>query len=456
MRPAPRLPALLSCALLLPAALATAETEEEREKRIRDLEEKVELLTDELARTREEIGVPEEKPLESSWGLGPAASKVYGIGRGLSIGGYAEAFHSEVVADKRLSGQEDRFDFLRTVLYTGYKFTDWAVFNAEFEFEHASTSSTESSGGGSVSVEFATLDFLIRDEVNTRAGLMLVPMGFLNEMHEPPFYFGNRRPEVETVIIPSTFRENGAGLFGRVADMFEYKLYAITSPDAVGFGDAGLRGGRQSGNRSLAEDWSVVARLDFEPIPEILLGGSVLYGKSGHDQKFNVDVDADGVTDLVRRIPSSRLTLWEAHAQYQSRGLHLRGLVTMAHLDDAGQLTLALRPAAQGGTGDIGAAEVIAETMFGVYGEVAYELVQWVAPGSGWTAEPFFRFEHVDTQHTLPSGFNDNRARRFDVYTVGVSVKPIPNIVLKLDYRNRTARGAQLGDEVNVGFGLVF
>src|SRR5258705_6155123 len=94
---------------------------------------------------------------------------------------------------------------------------------------------TEAEEGGSVSVEFATLDFLIRDDVNARAGLMLLPVGFLNEVHEPPFYYGTHRPDVELSLLPSTWRELGAGIFGRIADQLSYKLYVVTSMNAVGF-----------------------------------------------------------------------------------------------------------------------------------------------------------------------------------------------------------------------------
>jgi hypothetical protein len=415
---------------------------------MRELERKVELLTEELARTRQDMGVPEEKELESAWGLGPAASKVYGIGKGLSIGGYAETRYTDVIADKRKSNQEDTFDFVRTVLYTGYKFTDAIVFNAEFEFEHATTSSHESSGDGSVSVEFATLDYLIRDEVNLRAGLMLVPMGFLNEMHEPPFYYGNHRTEVETEIIPTTFRENGGGVFGRVAEIVEYKLFVITSPNAAGFDASGLRGGRMKGNRANADDFSFVGAVDVEPIPGLDIGGSLLVGNTGHDQRIGV-LPAFGGGSLV--LPEARLTLWEAHAQFQRYGLHARALFTQALLDGARDLTLALRA-----TGDIAANEVIADEMIGYYGELAYEIMQWIAPQTSWTVEPFVRFERVDTQRGVPTGFGPDRANEFDVFTAGVSAKPIPNVVLKIDYRNRNARRGSLGDEINAGFGLVF
>ena len=440
--------ALLVAALAVPALAETTDEDLASEDRMRALERKVELLTDELARTRQDMGVPEEKPLESTWGLGPAASKVYSVTKGLSIGGYAETVYTDVIADKRKSDEEDTFDFVRAVLYTGYKFTDQIVFNAEFEFEHASTSGHEGSGGGSVSVEFATLDYLWRDEANLRAGLMLVPMGFLNEMHEPPFYYGNHRPVSEEVIIPSTFRENGAGVFGRIAEIVEYKAYVITSLNGAGFSSEGLRGGRMRGNRANADDFSFVGALDVEPVPGLQLGGSTMIGNTGHDQRVDV-LDTLGGGSLV--LPQARLTLWEAHAQFQRHGLHVRALYTQALLDGARDLTLALRA-----TGDIGASEVIAEQMVGYYGELAYEIMQWLAPQSGWTVEPFARFEHVDTQYDVPTGFAADRANQGDIFTTGVSVKPIPNVVLKVDYRNKNPRRGAAGDEINAGFGLVF
>jgi hypothetical protein len=444
MKPHRSLSLSLAVALFaaLPIAAAPADDENLAESdRVSELERKVDLLTDELARTRQEMGVPEEKTeLESVHGLGPGASKIYGITKGLSIGGYAEGGYTAVVHDKRESGDQNGADFTRAVLYAGYKFTDRILFNTEIEFEHATTELTATNDeGGSVSVEFATLDFLIQDEVNARAGLVLIPMGFLNEIHEPPFYYGTHRPDVERVIIPSTWREVGAGLFGRIADQVEYKVYAVTSINADGFEASGIREGRQQGSEALAEDLAAVARLDWEPIPELMIGASAFVGETGQDQTI------DGV-----RLPDALLTLWEAHTELNTHGLRVRGLFAMNHLRDAGSLTTARLATDPEFTG------AIAENTLGGYGEVGYEVLQWIAPQSGWTVEPFVRAEYVDTQYDMPSGFTADKSQQFEVYTVGVSAKPIPNVVLKLDYRNRQARTGELGDEVNLGLGVVF
>ena len=149
------------------------------------------------------------------WGLGPAASKVYGKSSGLSIGGYGESLYQNFDATRENgtpSGKTNEWDYVRAVVYLGWKFDKTFVLNSEFEYEHASTGK-----GGEVSVEFATLDAILRDELNLRAGLVLVPVGFVNEMHEPTTYLGARRPDTENRILPSTWRGTASAFSARRA-----------------------------------------------------------------------------------------------------------------------------------------------------------------------------------------------------------------------------------------------
>jgi hypothetical protein len=394
------------------------------EDRIAELERTVRVLADELERTRADVTVPEEPELKSSYGLGPAASKVYDVSRGISIGGYGEAYYRNYVSDKQ-PGDADTADFLRAVLYFGYKFTDSIIFNSEIEIEHADE----------IFLEFATLDFLIRDYANIKAGLMLIPMGFVNEIHEPTFYFGVNRPDVERFLIPSTWRENGVGLFGDLGEMFSYKLYAVNGLNAKGFDSTGVRSGRQKGSKALVENIAAVGRLDFSPIEGMLLGASVYAGNSGQNQTG---------------IPDSFTTLYDIHAQYQWRNLWLRALWTQVFVSQADDLTTALRS-----SGDIGANEAIASVMMGGYGEVAYDIWGFLSE-SPRSLEPFYRFEWYDTQFDMPSGFERDRSKRITSHTVGLSFKPIPNVVVKADYRNRDAQKGQIADEFNLGIGYVF
>ncbi|MCZ6570952.1 MAG: hypothetical protein O7B23_12395 [Deltaproteobacteria bacterium] len=443
----------IACLLALPAAAKT-DQELSQEDRIGALERKVEVLISELERTRTDMAVPEDPELESVFGMGPGASKIYSLTRGLSIGGYAEGLYTAIVDDKRESGATNRADFLRAVLYAGYKFTDNIIYNMEIEFEHATTSSTDSSGSGSASIEFAALDFLWKPELNARAGILLAPMGFLNEMHEPPFYYGTHRPDAETRIIPSTWRENGVGIFGQIAEELDYKLYVMNGFNARGFDERGLRGGRQKGNRALAEHLGFVGRLDWTPAPGLLLGGSVYVGSAGQDQDITVKA-MDDVKFQVE-LPDVQTTIWEIHGQFEMAGLHTRALFTMAHLEDAAALSRALAPTDSGGTGDLEDGQAVARRMLGLYVEVGYEVLQWLLPESQATLEPFFRYEFVDTQNEMPSGFERDRSQVVNTYTAGLHFKPIPNVVVKLDYRNRSARARALGDEVNAGIGVVF
>ena len=254
------LAALLSC-LVLPS-LAAAEDAASRDARIAALERQVQALTEEIGKLRTESAVPEEQPLAPQHGLAPAASKIYGGGRGVSIGGYGELHYTNPVSDEGASVA--RADAVRLITYLGYKFNERIVFNSEIEFEHALIGpSTVSSGSGEVAVEFANLDFLWKPELNFRAGLLLMPVGFVNEVHEPPYFYGVLRPETETRLLPATWRELGAGAFGNAGETLEYRAYVTTGLNARGIGADGFRGARQRGNRAIAEDAAFVARADW-------------------------------------------------------------------------------------------------------------------------------------------------------------------------------------------------
>ncbi|MBW2666314.1 MAG: hypothetical protein JRE13_08500 [Deltaproteobacteria bacterium] len=412
-----------------------------QDDRIAELERAVAVLASELERTRADITVPEEPELIGQYGFGPAASKIYGIG------GYGEIFYSKLISDK--GDGKDRADALRTVLYVGYKFNENIVFNSEYEFEHATSGSTVSSGNGSVSVEFATLDYFWKDWANFRAGLLLVPMGWINEIHESPYYLGTHRPEVERQIIPSTWRELGGGVFGTLFEDVTYSAYVINGLNGIGFNAGGLRGGRQKGNRALAESTAFVTRIDWSPIPEVLVGGSVFYGNSGHNQELPGFADPNFTVD----IPDTPTTIWEVHGQYANKGFFLRGLFTMAHLQDAGSLSRALGP---DGIGTLGTGEGIGGQMLGVYGEVAYNILPLFIGETEMSLEPFFRAEYYDTQRKMPSGYEKDLNKRRTILTAGIQYKPITNVVLKLDYRNRRASEGELSDELNMGVGFAF
>lgn len=393
---------------------------------IKTLERKTDVLTQEVEKLRTNLTIPDEVQYKSAYGLGPAASKVYQVGKGLSIGGYGEANYQARVGDKGSS--KDNADFERMVLYAGYKFTDNILFNSELEFEHGSTEK-----GGSVSVEFAALDFFIDPMANVRAGMVLMPMGFVNLIHEPPFYFGNNRPEVERQILPSTWRDVGVGLFGEVLPNLTYTAYVVNGLDAANFNADGIRSGRQQGSQATAENLAFVGRLDYAPsvVPGLSFGGSAYAGNSGQNQPF-AGKKADAFTQL-----------YEGHVQWKYRGLEFRTLGSWGHIDDAGVLS-----AAKGQT--------IGEENYGWYSEAGYDILPLLNANTTQYLAPFFRYEQLDTIARAPVGFSDDEAKNKKIYQFGLQYKPIPNVVIKADYRNFMAKKGSLPDDFNLGFGFIF
>lgn len=397
---------------------------------VKNLERKTDVLSQEVEKLRTNLAIPEEAKYKSAYGLGPAASKVYQIGKGLSIGGYGEANYQARVDDKGTSN--DNADLERLVLYAGYKFTDRILFNSELEFEHATTGEGAEEKG-EVSVEFAALDFFIDRRANVRAGLVLMPMGFINQIHEPPFFFGNNRPEVERRIIPSTWREIGVGLFGELLPDLTYTAYVVNGLNAEEFSSNGIRGGRGGGSNARAENFGYVARMDYAPVrlPGLSVGGSAYVGNSGQDQAFGGQ-KADVFTQL-----------YEGHVQWKYRGLEFRTLGSWGHIDDA-----AILSAANGQT--------IGSENYGWYSELGYDVLPLLFHDTNQYLAPFFRYEKLDTIAKAPGGFADDLTKDWEIFQVGLQYKPIPNVVIKADYRNFVAKQGTLPDDFNLGIGFIF
>ncbi|MGR8933534.1 MAG: hypothetical protein ACU837_04000 [Gammaproteobacteria bacterium] len=397
---------------------------------VKGLERKTNVLSEEVEKLRTQLVIPEEKEYKSMYGFGPAASKVYEVGKGLSLGGYGEANYQAFVDNQ--GSAKDNADFERLVIYAGYKFTDNILFNSEIEFEHASTGEGAEEKG-EVSVEFASLDFFFDPKVNARAGMLLLPMGFINLIHEPPFYFGNNRPEVERRIIPTTWHENGAGLFGELLPGLTYTAYAINGLDAEGFSSNGIRGGRQGGSKALAEDLAFVGRMEYAPVsvPGLSFGASTYLGNSGQNLIY------DG------QKPGVFTQLYEGHLQWKYRGLEFRALGAWGHIGDA-----AILSAAKG--------ETIGEQNFGWYTEVGYDILPLFLPKTTQYLAPFFRYEMYDTIAKAPRGFSDDPSKSQQIYQIGLQYKPIPNIVIKADYRNFEADAGYVPDDFNLGLGFIF
>ena len=134
------------------------------------------------------------------------------FGKKVTLGGYGEITYNQPEA---LNGE---LDVQRLVLLVGYKFNDKAQFVTEIEFEHVNE----------VYVEQAFVNYSIGDNTSLRGGLMLVPMGIVNEYHEPTTFNGTERPSIDNVIVPTTWREIGVGVTGRFPEIsLGYQAYVF-------------------------------------------------------------------------------------------------------------------------------------------------------------------------------------------------------------------------------------
>jgi hypothetical protein len=415
---------------------ASADQNLARDDEIAQLKQQLATVVNEVELLRAQLAAPEqEHPLAAQNGFGPAASKVYDIAKGVSIGGYLEGHYAiRGFGDARTS---DEMNLDREVLYLGYKFNDWITWNSELEFENGGTERN-----GSVAVEFSTLDFLFDPRINGRMGVLLLPMGITNEVHEPPFYYSTFRPQVEQQIIPGTWAEYGAGFFGNLGESVSYRIYVVDGLNALGYNSAGFAEAPQGASEARANDLAFVGRVDFHPFEGLNVGGSYYVGGAGQGQKL-------AISGTQFKVPKARTSIWELHSTYHWRGLTTNALFAQSRVADAGQLSELFTLAGN-------EEPVISRRMFGGYLEAAYDIMPLIKPGSEMSLEPFFRWEYLDTQNDVPLGFVADRAWKQRVWVPGIQFKPIPNVVLKLDYRNVDDFANKQGDQVDIGFGLVF
>lgn len=413
--------------LALLAAPAFAQEKPDTDKRIAELERRLNAMSQELEAQKTGTAMPVAGEA-GHFGLAPAASKVYGSKGGLSIGGYGEMLYENF--DSKLqngtySPKANTIDFVRQILYVGYKFDERIVFNTEIEFEHAKTAT---GSAGEVAVEFAYLDFLLNPAFNVRAGMVLVPLGFVNELHEPPTYLGAKRPGVEGTIIPTTWRENGVGVHGELPGHFTYRAYLINGLDASKFGATGIRSGRQNGSKALAESLALTGRLDWSPLPGTTFGLGAYTGNSNQ-------------SDSGEPI---RTTLVEGHAEYKARGLQLRGLYARMTNSENGLVGLAAA----------NAVKKLGTQQWGGYLEAGYDVLGLT--GSKQALIPYLRWERLNTQQEVVAGVAADLANDQTLITAGVAYKPIPQVAVKLDLTKAENRARTGRDQVSLALGYYF
>ncbi|WP_296383243.1 porin [Winogradskyella sp.] len=342
------------------------------------------------------------------------------INTGVTVGGYGEITYNQPEADN------GELDIQRLVILFGYKFNDKVQFVTEIEFEHVEE----------VFVEQAFIQYSLTDNVNLRGGLMLVPMGITNEYHEPTTFNGVERPSIDRAIVPTTWREIGFGVAGRLDDVsLRYQAYVFNGFKSVNGtkvlgGANGLRNGRQKGIQSTIDSPNLAAKLDYYGVSGLRLGLSGYFGKTQAEDDVE---DIDGT--------SVGISMIGVDARYAYKRFAARGQFIHASISDTDDYN-ALNGA------DLGSA------LQGWYVEGSFNLLPQKKEQQLYA---FARFSDYDTHASVEGGLIKNDAYDRNEWTFGLSYKLAPGAVVKADYQLfDDATNANNANQLNIGLGVWF
>ena len=331
----------------------------------------------------------------------------------------------------KANGENGVLDFHRFVLLMTHSFSPRIRFVGELELEHAFVEGLEESG--EIELEQAYVDFLLSRRLNIRAGMLLMPIGIINERHEPPVFNGVERPFVDTVIVPSTWFDAGAGIHGDLGHGWRYRAFVVAPLNALEFtAEEGIRDGRQKGSEANVRNVAYTGRVEYLGVRRLTLGASVWTGESSF---------------AAPRLDTS-VTVAEVDARFRRDRMELRGQFAQVHISDAGRLNDSI-----GRT--TGVSPNIARNLRGFYGEAAYRI--WNA-GAPRDLVAFTRYENFDTQFRMPAGFEPLKEFDRDAWVTGMTYYPDPDVAVKADYTLLRNRGRLLPNRhlVNIGLGWWF
>lgn len=352
----------------------------------------------------------------------------------LMIGGYGHVDYNQPIIEGQSSA--GTLDVHRLVLLFGYNFTDKLQLFTEIELEHVKE----------VYVEQAFINYKFNSHIQAKGGLILIPMGIVNELHEPTIYYGVERPLLDKKIVPTTWREIGLGIHGNIHEIsLKYQVYMVNGflgyNDQAKFrGSDGYRKGRQKGAESLINSPNLSAKLDYYGIPRLKIGLATYIGKS---QSNLFDGLPENDDFLSQQADSSviNISMFGLDATYRINGIQLRGQMIYASNGNVEKYN------AFGAT-DLG------KQMFGYYAEAGYNVFKTTKIKSELI--PFVRYEFINTHHQTV-GFEPNKKYETQLITSGLNWKINSGVVLKVDYQwIKTAAQNKYDHAFNAGIGFVF
>lgn len=346
------------------------------------------------------------------------------------VGGYGEITYT------RPSNDVPRLNIPRFVIYLDHYFSDRWAFKSETEIEDVKV---ERGVGGEIGLEQAFLDYHANRHVSARAGLLLIPMGIINQTHEPNAFYSVERPLFDKLVIPTTWREIGAGIYGEVTEGVKYQAYVTEGLLANSIGMDGVDAGKQEGSAggatsdgvagSDARHPAVSVKFDFFPYTGFRVGAAAYYQANAF-QGLRTDPTS------TQQLP---LIMGMLDARYERGPLHLRG--------EAGFVKLADSLVAPG-----------PRYFSGGYVEATYNVLSFFSAGEN-ELYPFVRYEKMTAYQRQNSGILiDDAIFLGDNVTssvvAGLAFKPMDNLIVKVDYRWTTSDFH--GDEQQLSLGAGF
>ncbi len=355
----------------------------------------------------------------------------------LTIGGYGEVHYNQPLdADMYKNGT---IDVHRLVLLVGYNFTPTTKFVSEVEFEHTSV----------LEVEQLFIDQKIFKNHSLRAGLVLIPVGIINVYHEPTTFNGVERPQLDSKIIPSTWRDVGVGLTGNFLPLsLRYEAYLVNGPlsyngtSGLFKGNNGFRSGRQQGNNATISSANFTGRIEYFGIRSLNIGFSTYLGKSQSTLYNNVNKN-DNLA--ISRADSSvvGISIFETDIRYKRKGFEARGQIAYSGFSNTKQYN-------QFTSNNLG------KSMLGYYVEAGYDLMTLLNK-SDHEFIPFVRYQMVDTHYSVDENVTKNDSYHLSIITAGISYRISKGSVFKIDMDFIKDKASNNTQKVfNAGIGVMF
>ncbi len=357
------------------------------------------------------------------------------------IGGYGEVHYNQPVENGIMNN--GTLDVHRVVMLFGYNFTPKTQFISELEFEHVSE----------VYVEQAFLQHKINSYFNLRAGLMLVPMGIINEYHEPTTFNGVERPLIDKYIAPTTWREIGFGATGNIFPAsIKYQLYVMNGfnsydGEAKLNGKNGLRKGRQKGIDSYVSSPNFAGKVEYYGIRGLNIG---LSGYFGNTQSTLYDGISKNDNEAIAIADSSvvGVSMVGLDLRYKLKGLQFRGQLYYSSLSNSAQYNI-FTADADGTLNDVGS------SMLGYYAEIGYDVLRSFETKKQLV--PFVRYEYLNTHNSVENNIVKNGGYEKNIITTGLTFAITRGVVSKADMQFiKSGNDNTYAKTVNFGIGVMF